>query len=99
MPPSMPPRQQINVNCNEISENPVVVVHNGRTIGNHLTSTPIIATSHLGKDEQNTQEQLTPHSGSISETSTSPEKGSDTSSGIHSNSSSNATNSTLPNVG
>jgi hypothetical protein len=62
---------------------------------NNLTSTPISVAAHIGKEELNNTDQLTPRSGSISETSTSPEKGSDTSSGVHSNSS-NGANCTPP---
>lgn len=76
-----------------VDQSPVVVYSDN--VCNNMTSTPLSVAAHFGKECQNINEQLTPRSGSISETSTSPEKGSDTSSGVHSNSS-NGANSTPP---
>ena len=61
----------------------------------HISSTPLTIGAHFGKDDHIT-DQLTPRSGSISETSTSPEKNSDTSSGVHSNSSNGANSTPSP---
>jgi len=86
--------QMCNANNPMNSQSPIVV-YTGN-VCNNMTSTPLSIAANFGKEEQNNiNDQLTPRSGSISETSTSPEKRSDTSSGVHSNSS-NGANSTPP---
>ncbi|XP_054167131.1 uncharacterized protein LOC128964535 [Oppia nitens] len=85
-------QQACNTNLHLMNQinNEITVYPNGL----NSVSGPLTVAPHIGRDDHNT-DQLTPRSGSISETSTSPEKASDTSSGVHSNSS-NENNGTPP---
>lgn len=85
-------RQELNYNQ---SHQTPIVIHTEND-GINLTSTPIASNSTFIKEQIN-QESLTPRSCSISEASNSPEKASDTSSGVHSGSS-NGVDSNTPSL-
>ena len=74
---------------NRIQSNEMSNLLYPNNVNHNISSAPLTITSHFGKEDHMT-DQLTPRSGSISETSFSPEKNSDTSSGVHSNSSNGA---------